>query len=178
MRFSLKELLLLAGVVAVAAASLPAASRMVASCWVTATLIVSVAALVRGVVLTGDRRVFGLGFFLFAAAYAVVLTTGQSGESTRHLISNRELRPDTGLLLTTRAVEPLRNALQSRQWYDANNNLLESTDDPALRASSNLVPHTVDLMMVAQCLWTLLLGYLGGKYAVWVYSRHGGQQAA
>ncbi|TWT73808.1 hypothetical protein Pla123a_37020 [Posidoniimonas polymericola] len=192
MQFSLKEFLAIAGVVSVGTASLLYASSLVSGLWLAVVGALLMGAAIHSALLAGARRASAVGFLVAALVYTSALLT-QSYDRNGYPV-NREFEPWAGRFPTTIAMQrPYQGATFSRSYYtDENGNRYSqvpagaTVDDGfggggfafgaappapgALKVKQVSAPPMQQFMEVAHCLWTLLFGYVGGKYAVWLYT--------
>ncbi|TWT73809.1 hypothetical protein Pla123a_37030 [Posidoniimonas polymericola] len=185
MQFSLKEFLLLVGFASAGMASLLYASPAVGAVWQLLVAALVFAAAARAWLLPGPRRVYAVGFLAVAVAYTAVLYS-YGNEVSNGYRSNYEYNPGGGKMPTNKLMQqPHTWVAASRSYFvdidgkrypqvppghtigDIYNN---STGQKLV--AYHVLPEAESFMTVAHCLWTLLLGYVGGKYAVWVYTRN------
>jgi hypothetical protein len=172
-RLSLRELLLLIAMVAVAIASMKYASPAWRTCVYTITMAIIMWAAVIAVIDRGPRQAFAIGIVLLMVIYGVLFING-----TRLSEGNRELDLQYGRLPTSRVVKYLFPPTETVQWYDGRTGQLLANYDPAnpppgpqAFSRTRRTPDPQTLMAIAHCWWALLLGYLGGRFARVVYLR-------
>ena len=194
-RFSLRELLMLLGFVAVGCAALKYAGEV----WVTAlsaiVLLLFMLSTVVAVIDRGHRQALAIGFALCVAVYGVLFWS-----STRADQGNRELDPHEGRLPTTKLLKPLFTALVSGVYIDSSTGKIIPNYNSAntvysLRGGLSLggggggfgggvapagfpmgvyyleTPPREKFMAIGHLLWALLLGYTGARLAGWIYAR-------
>jgi predicted PurR-regulated permease PerM len=174
-RLSLRELLMLIAMVALAIASMKYASPAWRTCVYAITMAIFMWAAVIAVVDRGSRQAFAIGMVILMVIYGVLVVNGAAGRSQG---GNREMNPSSGRLPTTRIVKYLFPITESVQWFDRRTDQLLPNFDPAKaqpgaagyvqRISS---PEPANLMPISHCWWALLLGYIGGRFARVVYLR-------
>jgi hypothetical protein len=174
-RLSLRELLLLIAMVALACASMKYASPAWRTCVYTITMAIFMWAAVVAVIDRGPRQAFAIGMAILMVIYGVLIVNGTSGRSQG---GNREMNPASGRLPTSRIVEYLFPITESVQWIDRETDqVLPSYDltnpPPGIRvyARTKRTPDPTTLMAIAHCWWAILLGYIGGRFARVVYLR-------
>jgi hypothetical protein len=171
---SLRELLLLIAIIALAIASMKYASPAWRTCVYTITMAVFMWAAVIAVIDRGPRQAFAIGMVLLMVIYGMVVTNGVAGRPE----GTREMDPRSGRLPTTRAVNYLFPPTETVEWVDVRTGNVVPNYNPANSPSSGMVgrrisqtPDAATLMAVAHCWWALLLGYIGGRFARVVYLR-------
>jgi hypothetical protein len=166
-RISLRELLLLVTLVALAIASLKYASEL----WLAIVAgLAMIAFFVTGIVAVvdrGPRQAFAIGFALTMIAYGLMLTSGQNTQGPRGNVSSKniEFHPWKGRLPTTRLLRYAHmvvNEPQQETWGGGGF---------PMRTTMVEHPRREVFMPVGHCWWALLLGYLGGRFALFVYVR-------
>jgi hypothetical protein len=171
---SLRELLLLIALAALAIASI----RYATTTWRTVVYTITMAVLMTGAVTAvidrGPRQAFAIGMVLTMAIYAILVRNGVSG--TRG--ENRELDPSDGRLPTTRAASYFYRPTTTHRWFDERGNELANFDEskprPGVRRATrrtNISPSADLFMQIVHSWWALLLGYIGGWFAWIVYHR-------
>lgn len=181
-RFSLRELLLLLGFVAVGCAALKYAGEA----WVTAlsavVLLLFMLSAVSAVVDRGHRQALAIGFALCMGVYGIPFSQ-----------ENRELDPHAGRLPTTKLLKPLFTALVNGVYIDSSTGKIVPNYNPANTVYSLggggfggggvaptgfpmgvyylETPPREKFMAVGHLLWALLLGYIGARLAGWIYIR-------
>jgi hypothetical protein len=176
-RLSLREMLVLIAMVALAIASMKYASPAWRTCVYAITMAIFMWAAVISVIDRGPRQAFAIGMVLLMVIYGVLLINApRRGEG------NLELDPQRGRLPTSRAVKHLFPPMETIEWLDSRNAQVLPSFDPAnpppgIRAYSvtRRTPDQATLMAVAHCWWALLLGYVGGRFARVVYLRRSDQ---
>lgn len=186
MRFSLKEFLLIATVACLGVPAFCFATPVVKSLVLMATAAVVLRAAIRAMIEREAPQAAAIGFLLPAVVYSVlVVSSVSSGQFGRQY---HELDPYTGKLPTTQLLTKPMEILwaQRSHWLDPQGK--PSKSPPASNAANfgggGLAvaltgvgwrhvenPPRGEAMAIGHCLWTLLLGYLGSKYAAHVYAR-------
>jgi hypothetical protein len=177
-RLSLRELLLLVALVAMALASI----RYASSTWRTAVYTITMAVFIWGAIVAiidrGPRQAFAIGLVLTMMIYAVLVRNGVREARTE----NRELHPDLGRLPTTWVSRYIYRPVTTVRWFDRTPGSRRAelvNYDPnnpppgVLRAirDTDIDPLPDLFMQIVHCWWALLLGYLGGRFAGLVYIR-------
>jgi hypothetical protein len=172
-RLSLRELLLLIGIVAAAIASMKYASPAWRTCVYTVAMAIFMWAAVVAVIERGPRQAFAIGMALLMVIYGVLFIS-----APRRREGNLELDIEYGRLPTSRAVKHLFPPSETIEWTDARTlkelpNYDPANPPPGIQAFSQTrrTPDPPTLMAIAHCWWALLLGYIGGRFARVVYLR-------
>lgn len=178
-RMSLRGLLLLIAMVAVAIASMKYASTTWRTCVYTITMAIFMWATVVAVIDRGPRQAFALGMVLLMVIYGMLFINGP------HISEgNLELDLQYGRLPTSRVVKYLFPPTETIEWRDARTGQTLPNYDPAkpppgtraFRRTSR-TPDPPTLMAISHCWWALLLGYIGGRFARVLYLRRIGLPA-
>jgi hypothetical protein len=174
-RVSLREILLLIAMIALAIVSMKYASTAWRTSVYTITMAIFMGAAVIAVIDRGSRQAYAIGMFLIMVIYGALIVNGAVGRTQG---GNREMNPESGRLPTTRMVEYLFPITESVQWFDRRTNQLLPNFDPAnarpgaaVYVRTTSTPEPANLMPIAHCWWALLLGYIGGRFARVVYLR-------
>lgn len=155
MRFTLKEMLAVFVAVSLSFALLRNPSRPAAGATVCMATLLGAAMLTRAFVLRGDARRFAIGFLCLSVAYGAMV----------YLHRDTELKRMNHWLPTSRMTPtPWPMVMRSGERYLVDGQLTE--DAPAGRTLSRFQYNYY--FYIAQCCWATLLGYAGGKYAVWI----------
>ncbi|MEM8864736.1 MAG: hypothetical protein AAGF31_04240 [Planctomycetota bacterium] len=190
MRFSLREMLLVVTIASLAVPALYFANPWVEALVAGATAVLLAGAAIRSLVCRGIRQAAAVGFVVPALLYGVALATSAT-HSELGGVSYREMDPYNGRLLTTKSMRyPYEWTTSQRSYYiDSGGKRTKSQPDdydPYNAGGGGLgfggigggggprfvgLPDRDDFMPIAHCLWTLLFGYAGMKYASWVYAR-------
>ena len=184
MRFSLREFLMIATSVSVGVPAFCFANPVIKSFVVALVGLVSIMMAVRAAVERDRNQATAMGFVIAVAIY--VLAVSVSGW-------DKEDSPYSGRLPTTMLTKfPLEAVQQQRSyWVDPDGNRSATPPPLGARRASGAFgfggggggfagpvgptwsyfshPQQGEAMVVAHCLWALLLGYGGGKYAGHVY---------
>ena len=180
MRISLRELLILSGVVAVGIATLLYGGPITSGVVVSLVGVITIAMVIRALVESDVRRSTAIGFAVTSLAYLGILIIANDAKQ-------KEFDPYDGDLPTTRVLQPIIEWAWSQQEYYLDPQGKVSKQPPpqgttvmSVRAGQKSwggnwsrveVPHREDFMMTGHALWTLLFAFLGSKYAGHVY-RH------
>jgi len=125
------------------------------------------------------RQAFAIGFAVSMVVYGVVLSLGSLSSSA----ANPEFNPDTGKLPTTRLLRPVFAAVAESRWIDFRTGQEVPGYDPQNPGpgmqfvSLDERPERTAFMRIAHGWWALVLGYLGGWLARFVYLRRIGESA-
>jgi hypothetical protein len=173
-RLSLRELLLLIAMVALAIASMKYASPAWRTCVYTITMAIFMWAAVISVIDRGPRQAFAIGMVLLMVIYGVLLINAPR----RSAGNNIELDLERGRLPTSIAVKHLFPPTETLEWVNRRNGQVLPNYDPTnpppgiqTFTRTRRTPDPATLMAIAHCWWALLLGYIGGRFARVVYLR-------
>ena len=191
-RFSLRELLLLIGFVALACVSLKYAGFVWVLTLSAAASLLFMGAAVVAVVDRGRRQAAAIGLALCLAIYGIVFWSSPRESNGRQ---SRELDPYDAQLPTSKALYPLFTVMVHGTYRDSAGNEIKDYD-PNQAATMGMgsgmfggggmgggmggmgggayyheVPERSQFMGVGHLLWALLLGCLGSRLAVWSYDR-------
>ncbi|MAT70770.1 MAG: hypothetical protein CMJ58_14745 [Planctomycetaceae bacterium] len=185
-RISLRELLVLAAAAAVGCAAMQSADEMWLAVVGSGMLLAFMAMAVLAVVERGARQAFAIGFVLCATIYRVLLVG-----------SGQEMDPYAGRLPTSRLLRTAYEAVRDEWYVDAaTGRRFRRRDNPAaadaaskqdalqqqlsgwtplgaLKATAYYAgekPVRAEFMALGHALITCLAGYLGGRFAVFVYA--------
>lgn len=180
-RLSLRAMLVLVAFVALAVTSLEYASDAWVAIAGAVTMSVCFAAFIIAFVDRGSRQAFAIGFSLVAISYWAVLIVGAQKAGSNSL----ELDFSFGRLPTTVLLKNLYSAVRKTYWKDPNTHQVIPGYDPATqnqeRSGGKVLgtyspgpymanePRREDFMVIGHFWWTLILGYVGGRFARWVY---------
>ncbi len=182
LRLSLRELLVLVAFVALAIVSLKYASDVWLAIVLAVTMLAFFVALIVAAVDRGPRQAFAIGFALTMAGYWLIVMTGTKTVANVGSM-NIEFDHMQGRLPTTRLLRYMHAAVEHGGYYDYSTGKEVPNYDPAERANTGggfggatsigyrEVPGREVFMPVGHCWWGLLLGYLGGLFAGFVYRR-------
>jgi hypothetical protein len=172
-RLSLREMLLLIAMVALAIASMKYASPAWRTGVYTITMAIFMWAAVAAAVDRGPRQAFAIGMVLLMVIYGALLMNAASRRD-----GNLELDLEWGRLPTSRVMKHLFPPTETVEWLNRRNGQVLPNYDPAnpppgIRAISRTrrTPDPSTLMAIAHCWWALILGYIGGRFARVVYLR-------
>jgi ABC-type uncharacterized transport system permease subunit len=131
-RLSLREMLALVALVALAIASLKFANETFLAIVAAVTMLALIAALIVAVVDRGPRQAFAIGVALTMIAYGLSLITGQrtSGNSGNVYSRNIEFDHSAGRLPTTRLLRYVHTAVERSEWIDSNTGVAIPNYDP------------------------------------------------
>lgn len=196
-RLSLREMLLLVALAALAIASLKYADEAWLAIVAAVTMLALIASLIIAAVDRGPAQAFAIGVALTMIAYGLILTTGQSTSGSGGSVRSRNIEFDqfAGRLPTTRLLRYVHAAVQRSEWvdpftqkvipnYDPKNPVIPGAGAVAGRgaagraASLREIPPRGIFMPIGHCWWALLLGYAGGLFARFVYHRRPGKDLA
>jgi hypothetical protein len=185
-RLSLREMLALVALVALAIASLKYANDVWVAIVAAVVMIALFSALIVAVMDRGPRQAFAMGAALTMVAYGMVLSTGHR---TREGYSrNIEFDQWEGRLPTTRLLRYVYKVVDNGYYFDQRTGKVIPNYDPNTPrpndpgfigggfafgpvASRMEIPPREKFMPVGHCWWALILGYAGGQFARFVYWR-------
>jgi hypothetical protein len=187
-RLSLREVLVLVALVALAIASLKFSNETFLALVAAVTMSALIAALIIAVVDRGPRQAFAIGVALTMIAYGLILVTGQrtSGNSGNVYSRNIEFDHMAGRLPTTRLLRYVHKAVQRSEWIDPNTKKVIPNYDPNNPGIPRMggggffpgggawhreIPPREIFMPIGHCWWALILGYCGGLFGQFVYAR-------
>jgi hypothetical protein len=170
-RISLRELLLLVALTALAVASIRYPSASWRTAILTVTIVVFGGGSIVAIVDRGTRQAFAIGVVLTMIFYTFLVRNGVESDS-------REYDPRRGRLPTTWISSYLYRPVVTVEWHDGLTGRKLDNFDPdnppaGVRAVQNTysTPHHDVFMRVVHSWWLLLLGYIGGLFARFVYVR-------
>lgn len=191
MQFSLREFFALTACLALGMLAMMFAWSWVSGALVLGTVILTTAMLIRGLLLRGNKQAFAIGFVTAAVVYAGLLHL-HPGRDT-----DREFNPWSGKLLTSRLMQdPVQWVTAQHNYFiDPSGNKTKKQPKgtvvqggggglgggglgggvfggggmPTVTYVSAI--NQDDVMVVAHSMWTLLFAYVGGKFAIWVYTK-------
>jgi hypothetical protein len=186
-RISLRQLFILMATVAAAVVSLHHASTTCQALVGLLLLLVVFGAGIIGIFDRGPRRVFAIGFALVSLSYALLVLAGEevSVSSGYNQTSNVELVATEGWpprLPTTLLLRQLHKNLQRTAWIDfttgqevpgydySKYQAAQAAAGPVTIQPKDSPPPEV-FMPTGHYWWALLLGYLGGHFARFIYLR-------
>jgi len=152
------------------------------------------AAVITALVGRGELRAAAIGFAVCVLAYAILFRAAPTDTNTGR---SQELDPYSGSLPTTRLLLPVFRSMVKGAYFDYQTGKELPDFDPKNPASATVVgggmgggfgggmgggfggssvffresPQRENFMAVGHILWALALGYLGGRFAVWVDRR-------
>jgi hypothetical protein len=164
-RLSLRELFLGVLIVAMAIVSLLYASPVWHIVMGLLVLLVYTGAIIGAIVDRGPRQALAIGMVVAMTVYAATLIYACLGSdfNTEFMSGDARVR-----LPTTRLLRSLYGAIVVREEIE-----LPPVEPGALgtRAGTIERPLGSSLMLVGHCWWSLLLGYAGGRFALYLYLR-------
>jgi hypothetical protein len=182
-RISLRSLLVLVTLVAVAIVSLVYASETWQAFVGAIAMIVFFVAVVMAVVDRGERQAFAIGVALVMSSYGVIVLNGPVSMVPNGRSQNLELDPWSGRLPTTMLLRYVHMAVNHSYWVDSSGKELPDYD-PSQNKGTGLgggnrfggpmyreVPPREMFMPIGHMWWAILLGLLGGWFARFVYLR-------
>jgi predicted PurR-regulated permease PerM len=192
-RMSLRGMLLLVALFAMAVVSLVYANDFWVSVITGILMVAFIAALIVAFVDRGFPQAFAIGFVLAVFAYAFALLSGFSSLSSGNVASNVRNVEFTheGRLPTTRSLRFLHQAVTRHTYTDSWGKPLPNFDPakasktaamggggggffPGLGSNRYIIhesPSRETFMPIGHSWWALLIGSLGGAFAVYVYRR-------
>ena len=174
-QLTLRELFLLVMFAAAGIASLKLAG-MVAASFLLLTILLCMWMAITSIVDRGIRQTFAVGFVLCVAMYAAIVVSS----------SRNEFDPYGGQLPTSKLLLPPFNVIVARTWIDVTTGKEIPNYDPSQNAmgpgggmfggggpmaSLKEVPDRPTFMSIGHVLWALLFGYVGAKFATFIYKR-------
>jgi hypothetical protein len=162
-RISLREFLTLFALVAMAIASLLYASAAFRVLVSLLTMLAYIGAVIAVIVDRGPRQAFAIGLAISMTIYAVLIIHARVAG---HQNYNAELYADEvrvikGSLPTTSILQKVLSAIV--EWKD-DSRVRNRADEPEF-------PNSREIMRIGHCWWALLLGYVGGRFAAFLYTR-------
>lgn len=194
-RFSLRELLLIVGFVAVACVSLKYAGYVWQLVLSSVVLLLFLTASIVALVDRGRSQAGAIGLALALAIYGVLIWASPNQQNTNTSI---EMEPWSGRLPTTKALDPLQRLLTLEFWVDSSGKELVGYDPTTAGnmgmgggmmgsgmmpggmggmgmafggAQFRQEPYVHDFMLVGHLLWSLVLAWVGMRIALWSYDR-------
>ena len=168
-RFSLRELLLLLAFFAIGCAALRYAGELWLIGLSSCVLLLFMVAAVLAAVDRGHRQAQAIGFALCMAIYGILFW---SAPLTTNVEQSLELDPYSGRLPTSKAMAPLFGVIVKTTYYDmmTGKEIAPPTPGIGFGGYTREIPDRGQFMATAHLLWTLLLGYLGSRVALWAYA--------
>jgi len=177
-RISLRSLLVIVAFLALAITSLEYASDTWVVIASAVTMFVCFAMLIVAFVDRGARQAFAIGFSIVAICYWAVLVAGAQRAGSNSI----ELDYSFGRLPTTAILRKLYAAVRKTFWIDQKTGAVVPGYTPNTQAQGGVSaaiptaymanrPKREDFMQIGHCWWTLILGYVGGQFASWIYRR-------
>jgi len=187
-RLSLREMLVLVAMVALAIGSLKYANDTWLALVAGVTMITFFVVLIMAVVDRGLQQAFAIGFALTMIAYGLILMTGQTTSGSSGNVRSRNIEFDQygGRLPTTRLLGYVHAAVQTSGYFDNVTGKALPNYDPAKNptrggggggggfgpvVSYREIPPREKFMPIGHCWWAMILGYAGGHFARFVYGR-------
>jgi hypothetical protein len=183
-RISLRQMLVFVAAIALAIASLKYANDVWLAVVATVLMPALFISLIVAVVDRGPRQAFAIGFAIIIVAYGTTLLTGTSGFGGDLNSKNVEFDQWAGRLPTTRLLRYVHAAVQTSGYFDNVTGKELPNYDPAnppnrFRGVGGFAPGVSyrespprgKFMPIGHMWWALLLGYLGGVFAMFVYRR-------
>jgi hypothetical protein len=185
---SLRELLTLFAAFAIGFTALTYANPWWMAAVTGVTLLAFISAIIVALVDRGPRQAFAIGFAASIACYLPLFLLG------------RETDPFTGKLPTSQLLQPMFLAVRDQSYINARTReVVKETEIPQgamvegqggfptygqtsgsqpYFTRGDSIPSLVHFMPIGHCLWALLIGYVGGKFATWVYVRRRREEIA
>ena len=177
-RLSLRELLALLTLLALAVVSLQFASATWETIVGAIAVVAFTAAAIVSLVDRQARQAFAIGFAVSVLVYSLVLSRASLGsQAAGSPAPNMEFNPDTGKLFTTRLLRPVYAAVAKSRWIDFRTGKEVLDYDPQHPGpdmqyiSLDERPERAAFMRIGHCWWALLLGYFGGWFGRFFYLR-------
>jgi hypothetical protein len=190
-RMSLRGMLILVALFAIGIVSLVYANDFWVSVVTGIVIVALIAALIVAFVDRGFSQAFAVGFVLVGFVYALAVLSGYSSLASGNITSDMRNLEFTygGRLPTTYSLRFLHQTVIHRTYTDLSGNPLPNYD-PAKDSKTASVggggggfsrggfparthesPTREDFMPIGHCWWALLLGYVGGIFAMYVHRR-------
>jgi hypothetical protein len=164
MRFSVRELIVLIAFFAFGIASLRAGG-VLASITGFAGIVLIMALAITAFVGTGRLKSFSIGFILPLVVYAATVL----------LAKTNELDPYEGRLPTTQVLRYAHQVLVRKIWTDLKTgNVIpdfDITKNPNRPVALDEYPDRSTFMPLAHMLLAMLIGWIGGKFALYIHQR-------
>jgi len=182
-QFSLRAVLIVVALIALAIVSLQFASPG----WQTAvsgvTFVVFWAAAIAAIVDRGPRQVFAIGIVVSMAIYGLVLFA-LPREGAPNWQVHPEFNPDTGRLPTTRLLAPIYHAIVEVSWYNMTTGRKVAgpgpwavgNTPPAANVTLSESPDRNTFMSIGHLWWAIVLGLFGGWFGRFVHLRRTREQ--
>ena len=181
-RISLRQLMLIVLLVAVAILSLKFASAGWQAVIGGLAMITLFAALVVAAVDRGPRQAFAIGYLLVMVSYGVIVLNGARSSGAW---GSKSLEMDQweGRLPTTLLLRYIHMAVDKSEWFDdSTGKVVPNYSPPAGGGFGSVryreVPPREVFMPIGHYWWAILLGACGGIFARWVYLRRTREQLA
>jgi len=180
-RISLRELFALVAVVALAILSLKYASDAWVAIIAGMAMLALFAAFIVAAVDRGERQAFAIGFALIMVSYGLIVLNMPDPHDRNG--GTLEFDHWSGRLPTTRLLRYVHQAVDRSQWIDtttgqiiANHDSHGPTTSGQSSVSLNEIPRRDQFMPIGHLWWGILLGYIGGCFAQFVYMRRAQQR--
>jgi hypothetical protein len=155
--------------VAVAIVSLKYASEVWLPIILALTMLAFFVALIVAAVDRGHRQSYAIGFTLTFASYVLIIAHSSEidpGGGSRNPEFSRFCR-----LPTTRLLTYVHRTMDHSYYFDSATGKRVQNYSGGGSVGHRELPPLEFFMQIGHCWWGLLLGYLGGKFAVFVYNR-------
>jgi hypothetical protein len=190
-RVSLRELFVLVAAISLAIVSLKYASPIWQGIVGLIAMFTAIVVVMIGVFDRGPRQAFAIGFAIVIFSYALLVVNGQKIDNLEPS-PNVELNTYRGHLPTSLILDCLYKALEHSTYLDASTGKIIPELGPATvhinsfgqataagrAVISQELPPSGNFMPVGHIWWALLLGYIGARFARFVYVRRTVQPAA
>jgi hypothetical protein len=186
-RMSLRGMLILVALFAIAITSLVYANDFWVSIVTGIVMLIFTAALIVAFVDRGFRQAFAIGFVLTVCAYAVLVLSGINSPGVGNSqLRNAELDPWEGRLPTTRVLRVIHGVVERGGYFDPATGMPVPNYKPNTTSGGmggfggggmfggptyREIPPREKFMPIGHCWWTLLLGSIGGLFAMHLYRR-------
>lgn len=178
MRLSLRELLTLVGLLAVAIPLLLFGGPFASGLVLTLAVLISLAKTIQALVARGETQAAATGFAIVAVFYGGCVFASVKGDNREW----RELEYLEGALPTSKVLYPLLSAAQRQRTYYVSPEGKTTRESPlagtplsygGLGSGWRVVslPQTECFMATGHSCWALFLGYIGSKYAASVHRK-------
>ncbi len=171
-RFSLRELFVVVAVVAMGIAALKYGG-LLADLFVTVTMLAVMSLAICVFVDRGRTQAAAIGFVTCVSIYALAV----------HAVKGRDFDPHGAALPTSKMLRPVFEGVVTRRYFDKATgeeflNYDQAKPQRRVHLSGRESPNRHVFMLVGHVMWAFLFGYLGGKFAEFVYARRVAEQKA
>lgn len=175
-RISLRELFVLVACCALALVSLKYASETWVALVSALAMLAIFIAIVTALVDRGPRQAFAIGFAVIVITYGWTVLNTPLPYFGPNAPPTLEFDQWSGRLPTTRLLRYVHQAVDRSEWIDINGKVIANYNpqSPAAVApgvSIKEIPPREQFMPIGHMWWALLFGYIGGRFAQFIYRR-------